>query len=109
MTKGKPLTEYEYKFVSTDPEEDKVIYCINWGDDTKEVWIGPYKSGLEASFIHKWSEKGNYIIKVKAMDVNSIESSWATFKVSMYNPIQRLINNISERFPLFEKILNQYL
>jgi hypothetical protein len=99
--------EYEYKFVSNDPEGDTLAYCINWGDGTEEVWIGPYQSGKEILFIHKWSEKGNYIIKVKARDVYSTESNWATLKVSIYNPIQRITNSTLERFPLFEKILNQ--
>ncbi len=44
---GKRGIEYEYKLVSNDPEGDNLIYCINWGDDTEEVWIGPYPSGVE--------------------------------------------------------------
>ena len=110
---GKRGIEYEYKFVSTDPEEDNITYCVNWGDDTTEVWIGPYPSGVQASAKHTWSEKGEYTIKAKTRDVFGAESYWATFEVSMpkthlYNPIMQLLLRILERFPLLEKILNLY-
>ena len=97
---GKPNTEYEYKFVSTDPEGDNITYCINWGDDAAEVCIGPYPSGVEASATHTWSEKGNYIIKAKARDVYGAESDWATLSVSM--PKNKLSNMIL--FKIFENL-----
>jgi hypothetical protein len=108
---GKRGIEYEYKLVSNDPEGDTLIYCINWGDDTEEVWIGPYPSGVQTSVKHTWSEKGEYTIKAKTRDVFGAESDWATYKVSMpkthlYNPIMQLLLRILERFPLLEKILN---
>ena len=102
---GKTSTDYEYKYVSTDPDGDNIIYRINWGDETEEVWIGPYTPGEEASFIHKWSEKGDYIIKVKAIDANSAESNWATFEVSIhhtriYHPIKELFLKIVKSFSI---------
>jgi hypothetical protein len=106
---GKPNTEYEYKFVSTDPEGDNITYCIKWGDDAEEVCIGPYPSGAEASTTHIWSEKGNYIIKAKARDVNGTESNWATLSVSI--PKNKLSNMIFKKifenlFYRFEFLLN---
>ena len=80
---GKSGTEYEYKFMSTDPEGDNITYCINWGGNTGEAYIGPYPSGEKASASHTWSEKGNYTIKAKARDINGAESAWATLTVSM--------------------------
>jgi len=112
--KGKPGTEFEYKFVSTDPEGDNIEYCIDWGDSTGEVWIGPYTSGAEAMVKHSWSEQGDYTIKAKARDVNGAESYWATLEVSMpkthtSNSLIQLFLKMFERFPFFEKILNQLL
>jgi len=101
---GKPNTEYEYKFISTDPEEDNITYCIDWGDDTEEVCIGPYLSSIEASTTHTWSEKGNYIIKAKARDVNGAESNWATLSVSM--PKNKLSNMIL--FKIFENLFSYF-
>ena len=89
---AKQNTEYEYKFASADPEGDNITYCINWGDDTEEVCIGPYPSDTEASATHTWSEKGNYIIKAKARDVYGTESNWATMSVSMSK--NKLLNTI---------------
>lgn len=110
----KPGTEYEYKFISTDPDGDNIEYCIDWGDNTGEVCIGPYPSGIEASAKHIWSEKGDYTVKVKARDINGAESDWATLAISMpkiyiYNPVIQLLLKILERFPILGKILNQLL
>ena len=106
-TNGKTGREYEYKFTSTDPQGDKLYYCINWGDGTKEVWVGPYESGTTVSFIHKWTEKGSYIIKVKVMDVHGTESDWTTLKVSIRDSLGRIFWRISERYPLMGNLLNQ--
>ncbi|MCJ7571985.1 MAG: PQQ-binding-like beta-propeller repeat protein [Candidatus Thermoplasmatota archaeon] len=110
---GKAGVEYEYKFISTDPEGDNIEYCIYWGDNAGVFWIGPYPSGIEASANYTWSEKGDYTIKAKAKDVYGAESDWATLTVSM--PKSKAINaplffqELFQRFPFFEKILNQYL
>jgi len=101
---GKPNMEYEYKFMSTDSKGDNITYCINWGDDTQEVCIGPYPSGAEASATHIWSEKGNYIIKAKARDVYGTESNWATYSVSM--PKNKLSNMIL--FKIFENLFSRF-
>ena len=66
---GEKGAELQYFFVSTDPDEDDIFYCINWDDGTGEVWIGPFVSGEEVSVNHSWNEKGRYIIKVKAKDI----------------------------------------
>jgi hypothetical protein len=108
---GKTNTEYEYKFMTTDPEGDNITYCINWGDDnTVEIWMGPYPSGLQILAKHVWEEQGSYIIKVKAWDVYGTESEWATFEVSM--PKSKAIDTplflqkLFQHFTFFEKILN---
>jgi len=110
---GKVGTEYKYTFVSTDPEEDNITYCIDWGDNTSEVSIGPYISGVEASAIHTWSEKGDYTIKVKAKDTLGAESDWQTLTVSMPKSkavgISLFLQRFFQRFSFFEKILSQYL
>jgi len=111
---GKPAKEYEYKFMSTDPEGNNINYCIDWGDNSSEIIIGPYLSGDDASATHVWSEKGNYAIKAKARDVYGAESEWATLTVSM--PKDKGINlifteflqKLFQHFPFFEKILDQY-
>jgi hypothetical protein len=99
-SRGKPGVEYEYKFVSNDPEEENITYFINWGDNSDEIFIGPYPSGVVASANHTWFDNGNHIIKVKASDVNGTESNWATLTVSMTK--NKLSNIIL--FRIFEKM-----
>ena len=82
-TSGKTGEEYNYTFMSTDPEGHDVYYLIDWGDNTSTEWLGLYDSGEEITLSHIWAEQGNHIIKAKAKDVYGLESDWATLEVSM--------------------------
>ena len=97
---------YEYKFMSIDPEGDKIEYCIDWGDNSGEICIGPYQSGQNALATHVWSEKDDYSIKAKAKDSKGAESEWATLPVSMpkakYLVFYKFLNN----FPVLQKLLS---
>jgi len=108
---GKIGNEYEYNFVSMDPDKDNVTYSINWGDGTNEFTIGPYTSGLKVSVNHIWLKQGSYTIHSKAKDVYSGESEWATFEVSITKTKSFSLTNIFEKFfqhfPFFEKVLKQ--
>ena len=91
--------KYDYIFSSIDPEGNDVYYYIDWGDNTFEEWIGPYKSGEEITIAHKWSEQGSYILRAKAKDIFDAESDWALLSVSM--PKNKAINTM----PLFLRFL----
>ena len=110
---GKPNKEYEYIFVSTDPEEDEISYYINWGDNTNTGWTRTLPSGEYYNSSHTWMFSGNYVVRVKAKDIYGAESDWSTLKINMpkthtHNPIIELLLKMLERFPFFEKILNLY-
>jgi hypothetical protein len=60
-----------------------VYYYIDWGDNQTSEWVGPYQSGATATVTHQWSEKGTYIIQVKAKDIFDVESDWASLEVTM--------------------------
>jgi hypothetical protein len=105
--------KYEYKFISTDPNEDDIYYYIDWGDGNFDEWIGSYRSDEEVIIDHLWNEKGTYTIKAKAKDVYNDESEWGNLKVIMskslnYNYLQflRFIKNHPDLFKLF---INFYL
>jgi hypothetical protein len=107
---GKPGVEYGYSFVSNDPEEEKIYYYIDWGDDTPGQWIGPYISGNSIIQNHTWIEKGTYTIRVKVKDIFDQESNWADFevtiprnKVTFYTLFYRLIG----QFTILQKLLLQ--
>jgi hypothetical protein len=115
-TNGKVGKPYNYTFVTTDPDGDDVYYCINWSDGTSNAWIGPFASGAEETAPHTWSQKGTYIIKVKAKDVRGDEtlySDWGTLSVTMpcsYNiPLSQFWVRLLERFPNTFPILRHLL
>lgn len=80
---GEVGTEYTYTFCATDPDGDDVFYCIDWGDGSGEICIGPYPSGTCVESSHIWAEQGTYLIKAKARDTNQAESGWGTLSVTM--------------------------
>jgi len=112
-TSGKNEIEYEYTFITTDPNEDDISYCIDWGDDSEERYIGPFPSGEEQTISHTWSENGVYVIKVKAQDIYGAESEWATLEVSMpkvktYN-LQMLFHHSLENHPYLFPFLQRLI
>jgi hypothetical protein len=101
-TNGKNKVIYDYVIKTTDPEENKVKYYIDWADGTHNM-TDFYQSGEEISISHKWDTKGNYSVKVQAMDEYWATSDWATLTVTMpysYNkPIPQFLERLFERFP----------
>lgn len=108
---GKINTEYNYTFVTTDPEAHDVYYYINWGDDTNSGWIGPYTSGQQIIVPHSWGKKGKYVIEAKANDTYGAESDWSEFTVTM--PRDKTTNTLFliflENHPNLFLILRQLL
>ncbi len=106
-TSGASNTEYTYTTSTTDPNGDKISYLFDWGDGSDSGWIDPISSGQTASASHKWMEKGDYQIKVKARDIPSFEESeWSDpLSVSMPKskpyiniPFLRFLENFFEKF-----------
>jgi rhodanese-related sulfurtransferase len=109
-TKGKPGQEYPYTFAATDPDQDDVYYYVNWTDNTTNQLIGPYHSGDEALLSHTWSEKGTYLVKVKARDKYGFESDYTTLEVKMpytYNPPWQFLESMFTRFLNLFPVLRQ--
>ncbi len=108
ITEGKIGTEYEYTFVSTDPDGDDIYYWVQWGEGCPSLeWIGPYSSGEEVTMNYTWANKGDYNISVKAKDTNDAESEWGTLEIHMpksmaksfFNVIWLLLDKFRESFP----------
>jgi len=79
---GKKKQEYEFTFVSNDPENQTIEYWINWGDETNTGWKGPYNSGEEITLSHTWSNRNTFTIQAKARDTDEAESDWSTYGFS---------------------------
>ena len=108
---GKSGTEYEYTFVSTDPENNDIYYFIDWGDNTNSSWLGPFPSNYTETLGHIWNKKGIYTVKAEAIDTYGAESFWATLTISMTKSktisTPLFLQRLFQRIPFFEKILNQ--
>jgi hypothetical protein len=106
---GKPGTQYLFLFQTTDINADDVYYFVDWGDNSTSGWIGPYRSGSQASASHSWNQKGTYSIKIKAKDIIGDESDWKTLDVKMPTKIifqlEPFLQQLFERFPNLFPIL----
>ena len=101
--------EYEYTFVSTDPNELDVFYYVSWGDGDTEEWIGPYASSEEVTVKHTWNKEGLYTIMAMVLNTHDSISPWGTLSISM--PKSKTINTplliFLENHPLIYKLLQR--
>jgi hypothetical protein len=73
-----------YKFSSTDPDGDSVLYKITWGDGTSTQWSRATASGDEYTQTHAYSDSGTYYITAKAKDGEDTESALSdSFRVKV--------------------------
>jgi rhodanese-related sulfurtransferase len=89
---------YDFEFISNDPEEEQVFYCVNWSDETGEVCLGPFESGEVIVLSHNFTEQGTYIIKAKARDRFNEESEWGTLEVSMPRALNTNYGDVNNSF-----------
>ncbi len=82
-TSGKAGKELTYEICSSDPDGDDIYYCLDWGDGSGEICIGPYPSATCITQSHTWSSDGTYTIKVKARDTNDAESDYGRLQVKI--------------------------
>jgi outer membrane protein assembly factor BamB len=107
-TNGRYGVEQEYNLTTIDPNGDDVYYYIEWGDNKKTDWNGPYSSGEEVTFTHTYNEQGTYIIRARAKDIHNLWGDWSTLEVRM--PKTRSIYDVLlDRFPLLGWLFNQIL
>jgi hypothetical protein len=66
-TIGNIETDYEYIINTTDLENDRIKYLINWDDGT-DLITDLYYSGQDAKITHKWMNEGAYNIWVESID-----------------------------------------
>jgi nitroreductase len=105
---GKKGEEYEFDFVTIDPDEDDIEYYVDWGDGTNSDWIGPYASEEEITLSHTWTEDGEFTLKAKVRDEEGAESDWSYHDISIekYRVGNfKFIKLILERFPILRYIL----
>jgi hypothetical protein len=109
--------EYEFTFVSTDPDGHDIYYRILWDDGHDTGYIGPYSSGETITLSHKWKLKGEYWIKAWAKDTIGGESAQASHKINILtsnarsyerNPlILQILDRLPWHFPVLIYLLNR--
>ena len=111
--------DYEYRIVTSDPEDHDFYFYIDMGDGTIYHWIGACHSGRTLVTLKRWSGEGPYEIKVKAKDdpngdgdlSDGLESDWATLEISMpkskaiNTPFLRFLEQHPYLFPLLRQLL----
>ena len=78
-----------------------IYLLIDWGNDNKTGWLGPFESGGSLNISHKYDDKGLVSMRVKAKDVFNDESEFSTFRFQM----NKKSNVISSSF--FELVLSK--
>ncbi len=110
---GEVGIEYTYVVSAVDPDDSLLSYYIDWGDGLFTGWTGIIPSGNPLNVSHTWIEKGNYVIKAKAKNIQGIESAWSDpLPITMpysYNPMQHFLEWLFERFPNAFPLLRQRL
>jgi hypothetical protein len=102
----KPFVSQTFTTISEDVDGDQIYYLFDWGDGTHSGWVGPLNSGEIAHASHKWTEKGEYKIQVKAKDEHGIQSGWSDSpKLMQYDT--NIFTSLFLRFPLILKIMNK--
>lgn len=116
QTSGKIGVEYNYTTNTIDADGDQVFYKWDWGDGNFSDWFGPYNSGEVVSASHIW-QKGCYEIKVKAKDINDVESyTWSeplevkmpySYNMPFVHFWERLLQRFLNAFPILRYLLRQ--
>jgi Arylsulfotransferase (ASST) len=76
-TSGETALTYSFSTSTIDPNDDQLTYVFAWGD-TSTTTIGPVSSGYSVVASHHWETPGTYVIRVKAIDMNTtMESEWS--------------------------------
>lgn len=74
---GKINTEYYYSSCSVDNDGDMISYLFDWDDGSDPFWIGPFESEQMVQINKTWRKKGEYMVRVKAKDINGLQSEWS--------------------------------
>jgi len=107
-TSGKPGVEYDYKFISTDPDGDDVFFMVSWGccgPGQDFHTYGPFESGEEAIIKKVYGEEGTFSIQAYAKDMDDAESDIVTLEVIMPKGKVVIVENDENNLLAENKIL----
>ena len=77
----------EIQIQTIDDDNDNVSFYIDWGDGQSTDWTEEISSGQSLSISHIWTRPGQYEIRAKARDNNSVIGPWASKDIFVDGPI----------------------
>ena len=83
-TLGIARMNYTYHILATDPDQNQIIYQIDWGDHRIET-LGPSDSGVDIPGTHQWKGAGRYVLQVQATDTHATTSNITFLTVRIYD------------------------
>ena len=104
--------EYPFSTVTTDPNDDRITYVYDWGDDNYSCSdLTP--SGEKVSMSHSWEKSGNYKVRIKTLDEWGYESDWSdSLSITVTNGRQftrtiffNLLEKIIDHFPWLARLI----
>lgn len=101
-TEGKIGVTYTYETFTDDTDGDQIRYYFDWGDGSLSL-TDPIQAGEMISESHSWTEKGNYSIRVKAIDELGAQSPWSDPLV-----VTMPKNKLLYRFPILLNFLERH-
>ena len=66
-----------YSSLTTDPNQDSVLYVFSWGDGMADT-TGLLPPGDTAFASHQWPSIGEYAVRAKAQDAKGYWSGWSS-------------------------------
>jgi len=109
--KGKAKVLLCWTFHSTDPNNNKIKYIINWGDEKFEE-TNYYQACTPVQVCHTYETKGIYFITAIAEDEKGLKSGESSFEVlipryrSAYNQLlQQFFKSFFYTFPKIRNLL----
>ena len=94
--------EYEYSFVSTDPNNDDIYYHVIFRNHHDVFDLGPRPSGDKAVLKYTWDYDSDLYLIVKAIDLNTAQSNYA--RVDIPNSRNKFYDNF-----FLQKIIEKYM
>ncbi len=68
---------YSFSSSTTEPDGESIYYLFDWDDGNNSGWVGPYESSEIVIETYSWSNIGEYEIRVRAKDINGVQSPWS--------------------------------
>lgn len=106
---GKPSTEYDFTFNSTDPDGDDIRFIIEWGDN-KSNTTDFVASGTYKTVSHIWDAEDTYYITTRAEDSlgnigpPTIKQITIPRNNAINNFFLRFLQNHPNLFPIIQKL-----